>query len=220
MAIKYIRQESGTTNLLSLPGATGIEYDTADNLLKFIDDDGSTVRSVVTTDQTQTLTNKTLTSPTLTSPVISTATITGSKQPVISGSGATVALTAAQSGSLCLFDRAAGIVFTLPAPSAGLSFDFYTSVTITGGAAEVITDAGTTFIGGTIAMALEATTPGANPGPKFFTGNGTSHVKISSNGSTTGGLLGSFYTVRCVNATHWMVSGLCLASGTIATPFA
>lgn len=193
-----------------------IYVDSDDNILKMIPaGSGTTEVQILDASSSQTLTNKTLTSP-----VISTPTITGAKQPVISGSGATVALTAAQSGSVCLFDRAAGIVYTLPAPAVGLYFDFITTVTITSGAAEVITDAGTTFMGGTVSMALEATTPGANPGPKFFTGNGTSHVKISSNGTTTGGILGSQYRVTCVGATNWVASGLVLASGTIATPFA
>jgi hypothetical protein len=204
-----------TTPKSAAPHVCPIYCDSDDNKLKMIPaGSGVTEVEVVDASSAQTLTNKTLTSP-----VVATPTITGAKQPVISGSGATVTLTAAQSGALCLFDRALGIVFTLPAAAAGLFFDFFTSVTITGGAAEVITAVGTVFMGGTIVMALEATTPGANPGPKFFTGNGTSHVKISSNGSTTGGILGSKYRVQC-DGVNWFASGICLASGNIATPFA
>lgn len=144
------------------------------------------------------------------------------KQNVISGSGATASLNALDSGSLVLFDRAAGIVFTLPAPVPGIHFDFLTTTTITGGAAEVITNAGTVFMQGTVSMALEATTPSATAGPKFFSGNGTSHVKISSNGTTTGGIKGSAYRLTCTGTTDnaWTASGIILASGTIATPFA
>jgi len=47
------------------PQATPIAYDTADDKVKFLDNDGTTIRSVVSEDQTQTLTNKTLTTPTI-----------------------------------------------------------------------------------------------------------------------------------------------------------
>lgn len=138
---------------------------------------------------------------------------------VVSGSGATATLTAAQSGSLVLFDKADGIVFTLPAPVVGMWFDFLVSTTITSGAARINTDAATTFIGGTVVMALEATTPGANPGPKFFSGNAAASVYISMAGSTTGGILGTRIRLDAVSSTVWMTSGLVLGSGTIATIF-
>lgn len=149
--------------------------------------------------------------------VTGTTTFSGAttqKAKVISGQGATVTLTAAQSGSVCLFDRAAGIVYTLPAPAVGLYFDFYTTVTITSNAAEVDTDAGTTFLMGSVVLGTD------NTASKSFLGNGTSHVKISSNGTTTGGILGGFYRVTCVSATQWSVNGNLAASGVLATPFA
>lgn len=146
----------------------------------------------------------------------------GFKPATISGSGATVALTAAQSGSNVLFDRAAGIVYTLPAPVVGLNFTFITTVTITGGAAEVDTDAATTFLLGGISMGSSNQTPSATLGPKFFLADGTAIVKISSNGTTTGGVKGSQYTMTCVSATVWNVTGIVLGSSgaTVATPFA
>lgn len=143
----------------------------------------------------------------------------GINTPVVSGSGATVTLSPSQSGQTILFDRAAGIIYTLPAPGVGMYFDFITTVTITSNAATVITDAATTFIQGTLSVATEATTPAANPGPKFFTGNGTTHIKIASNGTTTGGVLGSQYRLTCISSTIWSATGILLASGTIATPF-
>lgn len=144
-----------------------------------------------------------------------TGAITGQKANVISGSGATAALTAAQSGSTVLFDRAAGIVYTLPAPVVGLYFDFITTVTITSNSAEVDTDAGTTFLVGAVELltSASATTFAAY-------GNGTSHVKIASNGTTTGGIKGSQYRMTCISSTVWQVSGLLAGSGTLATPFA
>ena len=142
------------------------------------------------------------------------------KKNVISGSGATVTLTKEQSGSIVLFDKAYGIVFTLPTPVVGLTYDFIVTTTITSNAAKIITDGAATFMGGTILAGLEATTPAANPGPKLFSGNGTSHTYLSSNGSTTGGIIGSRYTITCVDSTRWEISGISLCTGTIATPFA
>ncbi len=140
-------------------------------------------------------------------------TITGGGNSLISGSGATVTLTAAQSGSVVLFDRAAGIVFTLPAPAVGLNFTFIVTTTITSNAAKVITDAGTTLIQG-FARILSSTTAGD------FAGNGTTHVAVTQNGSTTGGVLGSWLRLDCVSSTIWQATGLLNGSGTAATPFA
>lgn len=139
---------------------------------------------------------------------------------VVSGSGATVALTQSQSGSTCLFDRAAGIVYTLPAPVVGLNFTFFVKTTITSNNAKIITNAASVFLIGTVSAALEATTPGATAGPKNFSADGSTHVACTMNGTTTGGIIGSYVYVECITTTQWLVTGLLEASGTIATPFA
>jgi hypothetical protein len=55
-----------------------------------------------------------------------------------SGNGATVTLTAAESGTTQIFDRAAGIVYTLPAPVPGMTFDFFVKTSVTSNAHKVI----------------------------------------------------------------------------------
>jgi hypothetical protein len=157
---------------------------------------GSTETTLVDTNSAQVLTNK------------------SSVAPLISGSGATVTLTAAQSGSTILFDRAAGIVYTLPAPALGLNFSFLVTTAITSNSAKVITDAGTTLLLGSVWEAVAAGT-----GTQFFSAPTTS-IAVTQNGTTTGGLIGSALYLTCVDATHWMVDGTLVASGTIATPFA
>jgi phage baseplate assembly protein gpV len=142
----------------------------------------------------------------------------GLNVPTVSGKGATYTLLPNQSGSLVLFD-AASQVYTLPAPSVGMYFDFVSTITSATNQ-EVDTDAATTFIGGVVNIALEATTPGANPGPKFFSATATSSVKIAMSGSTTGGVIGSNFRLTCVSSTLWYIRGTLLATGTIATPFA
>jgi hypothetical protein len=138
----------------------------------------------------------------------------------VSGSGSTVTLTEDQSGSVILSDRAAGIVFTLPSAKVGLKFTFIVNTTITSNSFKVITASSSQFLQGTIIMGVEATTPGANPGPKLFSGDGSTHVAITQNGSTTGGIKGTRIVVECISSTVWNVAGTVLGSGTIATPFA
>lgn len=201
MSIRNIRRQAG--NLQGAPGTTTSApcyVDSADNKLKIIPaGTGTTVVEVVDASSTQTLTNKT---------------ITGLASQVVSGSGATVTLTAAQSGATLLFDKADGIVYTLPAPVVGLNFTFLVKTAITSNSAKVITDAGTTLLLGSVWEAIAAGT-----GTQFFSAPTTS-IAVTQNGTTTGGLIGSALYFTCIDATHWMVDGTLVASGTIATPFA
>ena len=138
----------------------------------------------------------------------------GFHQEIISGQAATRTLRREESGSLCLFDRAAGIVYTLPAaPTRGMTFDFRTTVTITSNAAKTITGAGTEFLLGLVLLVGGTTETIVSA--DF---NGTTHIAISSNGTTTGGVIGDQYTVTAISATQWVISGLASGSGTVATP--
>jgi hypothetical protein len=65
MASQYIPVRSGTALMIARANAVSIQMDSADATLKVMDSAG-TVRSVVSEDQAQTLTNKTLTNPTIT----------------------------------------------------------------------------------------------------------------------------------------------------------
>lgn len=138
------------------------------------------------------------------------------KANVISGSGATVTLTAAQSGSVVLFDRAAGITYTLPAPAAGLHFDFHVTTTASGGSYKVITNAGTVLLIGSL---INIDTDSSNA-VAAWTANGSTHIAITMNGGTTGGVVGTAFRLTCLTATQWMVSGIDQGTGVVATPFA
>lgn len=140
--------------------------------------------------------------------------VTGKKK-VISGSGATATLSHNDSGATVLFDRAAGIVFTLPAPKVGTWFDFIVTTTITSNAAKIITDAGTTFLEGAY---INVDTDTSNA-VAAFNGNGTNHIAVSMNGTTTGAIKGTRLRFECVSSTMWNVSGTVLGSGTVATAF-
>lgn len=130
-----------------------------------------------------------------------------------SGNGATVTLTAADSGKTFLFDRAAGIVYTLPPPVPGMTFDFVYTVTITSNAATVVTNAGTQFIAGATHIVVTGAITGLD-----FQCNGTTHIKITSNGTTSGGILGGHVRFVAVSSTVWVVDGLLVGSGSTVTP--
>lgn len=143
------------------------------------------------------------------------------KQSIMASSGNTT-ITAATSGSVRLFDSASTTAYTLPTPSVGLYYDFLWTALETGGQAHSITtDAGTTLLAGYITMFSDVdVTPSSTLGPKGFAGNGSSHVKVSMNGTTTGGGIGTLLRFTCISATVWNVSGVVRSpSGTIATPF-
>ena len=138
-------------------------------------------------------------------------TVTGGMVGVLDETGATVTLTAAQSGSLILLDKSGGVTVTLPAAVAGTWFTFAVKVTST--ANKIITAVSTTFLQGGLFFdkALTITR---------YDGNGTSHISLNFNGTTTGGIAGDVFQMYCLSATEWNVSGTVAASGTLATPFA
>lgn len=142
--------------------------------------------------------------------------VLGQHREVISGQGATKTLQAKESGALCLFDRAAGVVYTLPTPVLGMEFEFHSTVAITSGAAKVITNAGTVFLIGSV---MGGSLTVADSGD-VFQGNGTTHVAISMNGTTTGGLIGTRIKVTAISNTQWAITGGYVGSGTLADPFA
>lgn len=139
----------------------------------------------------------------------------GGHRQVIDGVGATRTLAQEESGALCLFDSAAGVVYTLPPPIVGMQFEFATTVSRTSNAHKVITNAATVFLIGSVEMVINtsATTLAA-------LANGTTHVAISHNGTTTGGVQGDRYRVTCISSTLWAIDGLVSGSGALATPFA
>ena len=142
---------------------------------------------------------------------------TGLHREVIQSVGATRTLLPEESGSLCLFDRAAGVVYTLPTPKEGMQFEFGFSAAVTSNAYKIITNSITTqfLVGGVIAGNLTVAASG-----DVFQANGTTHVAISMNGSDTGGLVGGYLKFTALSATQWYVEGTVVGSGTNADPFA
>lgn len=142
----------------------------------------------------------------------------GQHQPVVSGiAGGTTArqLLASESGSLFLFDNAAGQIYTLPAPVIGMRFDFLVTITATSNSYSIDTDAATTFIGGGI-QGNSTTAGGADSFPATI----ASTVSCDLDSAETGWLIGGYISIVCLSATTWGISGQTSGSGTLATPFA
>lgn len=135
---------------------------------------------------------------------------------------AAATLTVAQSGSICLWNLAAGFLYTLPVITSvdvGTNFRFLVTVSATSAAHKVITPA-SVFLVGQVLEGILDTTPAANPGPKFYTADGTNSRSVSMAGTTTGGLIGTDLYLIAISTTQWALSGVVAASGTIATPVA
>jgi hypothetical protein len=143
-------------------------------------------------------------------------------------SAATLTLDPILHGGKTLVITAASTTITLPAVnvtadpnSSGPGFDpntlnnqgvTYTFVnTITAVAIKVITAASQYLIG---SASVGAATPST------FFANGSSIRSINLNGTTTGGIVGSVFSIQAVAANQYMVQGNLNGSGTLATPFA
>lgn len=139
----------------------------------------------------------------------------GQKRPVIQNVGATRTLLKGESGSLCLFDRAAGVVYTLPEAEEGLEFEFMATVAVTTNAYKTITASGDFLLGGVVIGSLTVAESGDT-----FQADGSTIVAISEDGATKGGLVGGTYKVRAISSTQWAITGVTVGAGTLATPFA
>lgn len=130
--------------------------------------------------------------------------------------GASVTLTADQSGALCVFDKTDGALFNLPAPEVGLYFDFVVSTVVSSGSAKVLTDASSTFIIGTV----NAVVTGTDADLAADAANGSTHRSVTMDGTTTGGIAGTAFRLTCRTATQWQIEGIIVKSGSVATSFA
>lgn len=129
---------------------------------------------------------------------------------------ATRTITAAECGTTFLMNKADGIVFTLPAASVGLWYEFQANTSVTSNSYKLSTATqGTEFFVGTLPLVV-----GGTADVDYFAGNGSTHDNITFAGTTTGGLAGTRIRVQCISSTLWSVSGFVVSSGTSATPFA
>jgi hypothetical protein len=93
----------------------------------------------------------------------------------------------------------------------GATYSFYIPAAAT--AIKVMTPASNFLIGSTIL----STAAGAS---NLYTADGSATRSVNLNGTTTGGIAGSFFTIAGVSSGVYLVQGTLIGSGSLATPFA
>jgi len=149
---------------------------------------------------------------TFSGPVVSNAGfITGTDVVAPSVTASTLTVTSDYNGDVIPLNRAAGQAVTLPAATGSQAkYTFFIGTTITSNSTTIKVANATDVMQGRAIMA--ASTPGA-----FYT-TATSDT-ITLNGTTTGGIAGSYIVVTDIAAGFWLTEATLQASGTVATPF-
>lgn len=140
---------------------------------------------------------------------------TGLNRQVIQSVGASRTLLPKESGAMCLFDVATGVAYTLPPAVEGMQFEFFATVSRTSTNAHKVTCASGDFLLGVV-MAGDASI--ATSGD-VFTADGSTHLGITLDADTEGGLIGTKFTVTAISSGQWIIEGLVIGTGTMTTPF-
>lgn len=127
---------------------------------------------------------------------------------------ATVALSSFRLGGMRLINvqRATGVAFTLPTATGKRGkFRFFIGTTISGGTT-TLKAAGSDVISGAAIIA-----GGSSNGPTFATASNTNTITL--NGTTQGGILGSYIELEDAGLAQWRVKYVGVGSGALVTPF-
>ena len=139
---------------------------------------------------------------------------------------ATKTLTAADTGTTYLLNRAGGIVITLPTAAAGLKFKFIIGTTFTGTFSIDGASANDIFTAASTIVISDKDAPGT-VSLKQFHADGSDDDKMTMDADTKGRFVGG--EIDCLgiatggqgSATAvWQMNGLTFGDGTLATPFA
>jgi hypothetical protein len=136
----------------------------------------------------------------------------------------TITLTVADHAGKVIRTNDASLVITLPTISAsatdtgdtanncGAVYTIFVETSAT--ALSVATDGTDKFVGSICLIDTDSS------GAMFGYAPGGTNDFINMNGSTTGGVAGSWVRITALNTAKYMVEGVLLATGTPATPFA
>jgi len=129
-------------------------------------------------------------------------------------SGASLTITAlAHAGKTIRMNNAAGVAITLPAATGtGNRYYFVTTVSVTSNTSTIKVANATDIMGG-------IATVGSSGGTSLSTGTTTTSDTITFNGTTQGGLIGTYVEVRDVASGIFSVSVHSVGSGVAITPF-
>jgi len=148
------------------------------------------------------------TSPTLNTPIIASETVTAA--------GGTETLTSDDCGQTTLLDTDTGSVVTLPAATgSGCVLRFFVTDGNGSNAHQINVVGNDEFVGGLISIGTTADQADA-----FTAAEAGDTDRISMNGSTTGGLEGTWILLQDVSADNWAVSGIVVSTDASATMLA
>lgn len=140
---------------------------------------------------------------------------------------ATKTVTSADSGTVYLINRAAGVVVTLPTAAAGLYYKFIIGTTITSNAFAINGATANDIYAASSNILLWDKDAPATVSAKQFYADGSDDDVMSMNGGTSGGFIGTELHLYGIatggqgSATAvWHLSGVSYADGTLETPFA
>ena len=128
---------------------------------------------------------------------------------------ATKTITSADSGTVYGFNRAAGIVVTLPTPAAGITYKFLVETTFTG--AGQIKTATTDGTDGFLGTAFLFDTGEIGETDNFHPASSNDIIDLGE--AEQGWLTGGWINLTGVNTTTWFVEAFLMGDGTLATPF-
>jgi hypothetical protein len=151
-------------------------------------------------------------STTFSGPVTSTAGfITGSGIVGTSVTAATLTVDSTMSGTIIPLNRAAGQAVTLPAATGSQAvYEFWVGTAVTSNSTTISVANATDVMNGSASV---------GGGTASVFGTLPASDRVNMNGSTTGGLVGSWVRVRDTAAGWWLVEAALVGSGTPATPF-
>jgi hypothetical protein len=135
-----------------------------------------------------------------------------SMQP-ITVTAATTLNADSHAGNVVVLNSTTGRIITLPAATGkGDEYTLFISATVSSGSHVLVVSAGTTdSFGGGVCLSTDI-------GGTNMLAAADSDT-ITMNGSTTGGVVGSWLFVKDVAAGKWMLDGFLACTGTEATPF-
>lgn len=141
------------------------------------------------------------------------------EKPVVTVStDATYTITAAQSGTLFVLSKADGITFTLPGADPGLTYEFFVSTSVTSNDYGVDTDGTDNFEGIVLNVDKDQAYTSTEALQAICKADG-SPTHIDLNGSTTGGLVGSRFSVTAISTDRWLVEGILHGDSNVVTCF-
>jgi hypothetical protein len=103
------------------------------------------------------------------------------------------------------------------ANNEGVVYTIWVPTTISTSSLKIGTTSGSSDLYVGAVMSIDSDTSGA---VVAFSANGSSNDFINLNGTTTGGVAGTWIQIVAIAADKYMVTGNVIGSGTVATPFA